>query len=171
MSLSKTTNKYKLICCLTIYPNHVLADCSPIFRAHQDWHWEVDTDNRKEGKSWMFNFCLKSKLKIYKIQRSGRSLAHLKKGQSTNWRGFTVTFKKNIALDDQVYFFDKNTGEKFTKLSSVLLNEIHHHYLKSEMTGKTVLLSEFGIQRRFSGTPHQWVKSIRNLFPRFLNLG
>ena len=82
-----------------------------------------------------------------------------------------MTFKKNIGLNDQVYFFDKNTGEKFAKLSSVLLNDIHHHHLKSEMTGKTVLLSEFGIQRRFSGTPDQGGKSIRNLFPRFLNLG
>ena len=31
-----------------------------------------------------------------------------------------MTFKKNIGLDDQVYFFDKKTGEKFAKLSSVL---------------------------------------------------
>ena len=81
-----------------------------------------------------------------------------------------MTLKKNIGLNDQVYFFDKNTGEKFAKLSSVLLNDIHHHHLKSEMTGKTVLLSEFGIQRRFSGTPNQGVKSKRNLFPWFLNL-
>ena len=81
-----------------------------------------------------------------------------------------MTFKKKIGLDDQVYFFDKNTGEKFVKLSSVLLNGLHHYHLKSEMTGKTVLLSEFGIQRRFLGTPNQGVKSIRNLFPRFLNL-
>ena len=64
-----------------------------------------------------------------------------------------MTTKKNIGLDDQVYFFDKNTGEKFAKLSSVLLNNIHHHHLKSETTGKTVLLSEFGIRRRFSITP------------------
>ena len=107
---------------------------------------------------------------MYKLQNSGRSRAHFKKGQSTNWRGFIVAFKKNIRVDDQVYFFDKNTGEKFAKLSSVLLNDIHHHHLKSEMTGKTVLLSEFGKQRRFSGSPNQLVKSIRNLFPRFLNL-
>ena len=80
-----------------------------------------------------------------------------------------MTFKKNIDLNDQVYFFDKNTGEKFAKLSSVLLNDIHHHHLKSEMTGKTVLLSEVGIKRRFSGTPDQGVKSIRNLVPRFLS--
>lgn len=77
--------------------------------------------------------------------------------------------KKNTTPDDQVYFFDKNTGEKFAKLSSVLLNDINHHHLKSEATGKTVLLSEFGIQRRFSGTPDQGIKSIRNLFPRFFN--
>ena len=72
--------------------------------------------------------------------------------------------------DDQVYFFDKNTGEKFTKLSSVLLNDMNHHHLKSEITGKTVLLSEFGIQRRFSVAPREGIKSIKNLFPRFLNL-
>ena len=80
-----------------------------------------------------------------------------------------MAFKKNIALDDQIYFFDKNTGEKFAKLSSVLLNDINHHHLKSEATGKTVLLSEFGIQRRFSGAPGQGIKSVRNLFPRFFN--
>ena len=77
--------------------------------------------------------------------------------------------KKNITLDDQVFFFDKNTGEKFAKLSSVLLNDINHHHLKSEATGKTVLLSEFGIQRRFSGAPSEGIKSVRNLFPRFFN--
>ena len=82
-----------------------------------------------------------------------------------------MTIKKDIGLDDQVYFYDRNTGEKFAKLSSVRLNDINHHHLKSEMTGKTILLSEFGIQRRFSGTPYQSVKSIRNLVPRFLNLG
>ena len=82
-----------------------------------------------------------------------------------------MTIRKDISLDDQVYFYDKNTGEKFVKLSSVLLNNIHHHHLKSEMTGKTILLSESGIRRRFSETPNQGVKSIRNLVPRFLNLG
>ena len=81
-----------------------------------------------------------------------------------------MTLKKNIGADNQVYFFDKNTGEKFAKLSSVLLNDISHHHLKSEITGKTVLLSEFGINRRFSATPDRGIKSIRNLFPRFLNL-
>ncbi len=81
-----------------------------------------------------------------------------------------MTSKKILADDDRVYFFDKNTGEKFAKLSSVLLNDINHHHLKSETTGKTVLLSEFGIQRRFSGTPSQGIKSIRDLFPRFFKL-
>ena len=78
--------------------------------------------------------------------------------------------EKNIALDEQVYVFDKNTGEKFAKLSSVRLNDIKHHHLKSETTGNTVLLSEFGIQRRFSEVPVQEIKSIRNLFPRLLNI-
>ena len=81
-----------------------------------------------------------------------------------------MTFKKNIDFDDQIYFFDKTTGEKFARLSSVMLNNINHYHLKSEMTGKTVLLSEFGIQRRFSGAPSHGIKSIRDLFPRFLNL-
>ena len=81
-----------------------------------------------------------------------------------------MAFRKNISLDDQIYFFDKNTGEKFAKLSSVLLNDINHHHLKSEITGKTVLLSEFGIHRRFSRTPNEGIKSIQNLFPRVFNL-
>ena len=81
-----------------------------------------------------------------------------------------MTSKKVNALDDQVYFYDKNTGEKFAKLSSVRLNDINHYHLKSEVTGNTVLLSKFGIQRRFSGTPSQEINSIRNLFPRFLNV-
>ena len=82
-----------------------------------------------------------------------------------------MTIRKDTGLDGQVYFYDRNTGEKFAKLSGVLLNNIHHHHLKSEMTGKTILLSEFGIRRRFSETPNQGVKSIRNLVPRFLNRG
>ena len=81
-----------------------------------------------------------------------------------------MSSRKILSNDDQVYFFDKNTGEKFAKLSSVLLNDINHHHLKSEMTGKTVLLSEFGIQRRFSVAPSEGIKSIKNLFPRFLVL-
>ena len=81
-----------------------------------------------------------------------------------------MTPKKILTYDDQEYFFDKITGEKFAKLSSVLLNNINHHHLKSEITGKTVLLSEFGIQRRFSKGPRQGTKSTKNLFPRFLNL-
>ena len=81
-----------------------------------------------------------------------------------------VTSKKILLEDDSDYFYDKNTGEKFARLSSVLLNNINHYHLKSETTGKTVLLSEFGIQRRFSGAPNRGIKSIRDLFPRFLNL-
>ena len=78
--------------------------------------------------------------------------------------------EKIQSCDEQICFYDKNTGEKFAKLSSVVLNGISHHHLKSEVTGKTVLLSEFGIQRRFSSAPRQGVKSIKDLFPRFLNL-
>ena len=64
-----------------------------------------------------------------------------------------MTFRKNNLFDDQEYFFDKNTGERFAKMSSLQINNISHHHLKSEMTGKTVLLSEFGIKHRFSIAP------------------
>jgi len=75
-----------------------------------------------------------------------------------------VYSKKILSDDDQVYFFDKHTGEKFAKLSSVLLNDINHHHLKSEITGKTVLLSEFGIQRRFSVALNDGIKSRKICF-------
>ena len=42
--------------------------------------------------------------------------------------------------------------------------------MKSEIAGKTVLLSEYGIQRRFLGGPNRGKKGTRGLIPRFLKL-
>jgi hypothetical protein len=82
--------------------------------------------------------------------------------------GAIVTQKINIETRDQVYFFDKTTGEKFAKLSGVLVNDIDHYHMKSVTSGKTVLLSEYGIQQRFSGTSDRRLQRIKDLVPRFL---
>ena len=90
-----------------------------------------------------------------------------KKAKSIKWRGTAVAFKKSAKTEETVYFFDKNTGEKFARLSSVLKNDISHYHLKSEMSGKIVLLSEYGIQRRFSETPDGAAGRIMGIVPRF----
>jgi hypothetical protein len=61
--------------------------------------------------------------------------------------------KKNILSDDLIYIFDKKTGEKFLKQSSVQFCQITHYTIKSEKSGKTLLLSGDGIKRRFTQTP------------------
>ena len=61
--------------------------------------------------------------------------------------------KKNILSDDLTYIFDKKTGEKFFKQSSVQFCQITHYTIKSEKSGKTLLLSGDGIKRRFTQTP------------------
>ena len=61
--------------------------------------------------------------------------------------------KKNILSDDLIYIFDKKTGEKFFKQSSVQFCQITHYTIKSEKSGKTLLLSGDGIKRRFTQTP------------------
>ena len=81
-----------------------------------------------------------------------------------------MAVKTSAKTEEQVYFFDKNTGEKFARLSGVIKNDISHYHLKSEMSGKTVLLSEYGIQRRFSETPDKGTGRIMGLVPRFLTL-
>jgi hypothetical protein len=81
-----------------------------------------------------------------------------------------VVLKATVETDEKNYFFDKKTGEKFAKLSGLLINDINHYHLKSEASGKTILLSEYGIQRRFSETPDLETRRIRNIIPRFLNL-
>ena len=62
--------------------------------------------------------------------------------------------KKNILSDDLICIFDKRTGEKFFKQSSIEFCQIIHYSIKSEKSGKTVLLSADGIKRRFTQTPY-----------------
>jgi hypothetical protein len=61
--------------------------------------------------------------------------------------------KTNIISDESIYIFDKKTGEKFFKQSSIQFCQITHFSIKSEKSGKTLLLSEDGIKRRFTQTP------------------
>jgi hypothetical protein len=62
--------------------------------------------------------------------------------------------KTNILSDDLIYIFDKKTGERFVKQSSVQFCQITHYSIKSEKSGKVLLLSGDGIKRRFTQTPH-----------------
>ena len=78
--------------------------------------------------------------------------------------------KKNILAKDLIYLFDKKTGEKFFKQSTVDFCRITHYSIKSEKTGKTVLLSAEGIKRRFTQTPNrerEKTKTIFNWLPKF----
>ena len=72
--------------------------------------------------------------------------------------------KKNILSDDLIYIFDKKTGEKFFKQSSIQFCQITHYSIKSEKTGKTVLLSADGIKRRFTQTPYTELKQTKTIF-------
>ena len=74
--------------------------------------------------------------------------------------------KKHIPYDNQVFFFDKKTGEKFTKQGLVMLNDICHFKLKSEISGRKLLLSEYGMKLRFAETPDLGVKHISTPFRR-----
>ena len=62
--------------------------------------------------------------------------------------------KTNILSDDLIYIFDKKTGERFVKQASVQFCQITHYSIKSEKSGKVLLLSGDGIKRRFTQTPH-----------------
>ena len=70
----------------------------------------------------------------------------------------------NISSDDFIYLFDKKTGEKFCKLSSIQVCKITHYKVKSEKTGETLLLSADGIKRRFILTPHKEHKKTKDIF-------
>ena len=59
----------------------------------------------------------------------------------------------NILSDDLRYIFDKMTGEKFFKQSCIQFCQITHYSIKPEKSGKTLLLSDDGIKRRFTQTP------------------
>ena len=71
--------------------------------------------------------------------------------------------KKNILSNDLIFIFDKRTGEKFFKQSSIEFCQITHYSIKSEKTGKTVLLSADGIKRRFTQTPYSERKKSKNI--------
>ena len=72
--------------------------------------------------------------------------------------------KTNIISDELIYIFDKKTGEKFFKQSSIQFCQITHYSIKSEKTGKTVLLSADGIKRRFTQTPYTERKQTKTIF-------
>ena len=72
--------------------------------------------------------------------------------------------KINISSDNFIYLFDKKTGEKFCKQSSIQVCKITHYKVKSEITGETLLLSADGIKRRFIQTPHTEHKKTKDIF-------
>ncbi len=72
--------------------------------------------------------------------------------------------KKNILTGDLIYIFDKKTGEKFFKQSTIEFCRITHYSIKSEKTGETLLLSADGIKRRFIQTPHTEHKKTKDIF-------
>jgi hypothetical protein len=71
--------------------------------------------------------------------------------------------KTNIVAHKDVYLFDKKTGEKFIRQSNITFCQIPHYTLKSEISGKRILLSADGIRRRFSKTPNLRGYNIRDL--------
>ena len=72
--------------------------------------------------------------------------------------------KINILSDDLIYIFDKKTGERFFKQSSVQFCQITHYSIKSEKSGKVLLLSGDGIKRRFTHTYRAESKEPKNIF-------
>ena len=71
--------------------------------------------------------------------------------------------KTNILSDDLIYIFDKNTGERFVKQSSVKFCQITHYSIKSEQSSKVLLLSGDGIKRRFTHTFRTESKEPKNI--------
>ena len=71
--------------------------------------------------------------------------------------------KTNILSDDLTYIFDKKTGEKFFKQSSIQFCQIVHYKIKSEKSGETLLLSGDGIKRRFTQTHYSERKKSKNI--------
>ena len=78
--------------------------------------------------------------------------------------------KTNILLDENVYLFDKKTGEKFLRRSNITFCQIPHFTLESEISGEKILLSADGIRRRFSKTPNSSGFYIRNFFQKLSKL-
>ena len=79
--------------------------------------------------------------------------------------------KINIVADKNVYLFDKKTGEKFIRQSNITFCQIPHYTLKSEISGKRILLSADGIRRRFSKTSNLRGYNIRNLVRNLAKIG
>ena len=78
--------------------------------------------------------------------------------------------KTNILLDENVYLFEKKTGEKFLRQSNIMFCQISHYTLKSEISGETILLSVDGIKRRFSKNPNSRGKYIRKFIQKLSKL-
>ena len=78
--------------------------------------------------------------------------------------------KTVILSDENVYLFDKKTGEKFIRRSDVTFCQIPHYTLESEISGEKILLSAEGIRRRFSKTPNSSFFHIRNLVQKLSKL-
>ena len=78
--------------------------------------------------------------------------------------GNLMATKINILSDNLIYIFDKKTGERFFKQSSIQFCQITHYKIKSEKTGKTLLLSADGIKRRFTQTPFKEHKKTKYIF-------
>jgi hypothetical protein len=78
--------------------------------------------------------------------------------------------KTNILLDENVYLFDKKTGEKFLRQSNIMFCQISHYTLKSEISGETILLSVDGIKRRFSKNPNSSGKYIKKFIKNLSKL-
>ncbi len=72
--------------------------------------------------------------------------------------------KTNILSDDLNYIFDKKTGERFLKQSSMQFCHITHYSIKSEKSGQVLLLSGDGIKRRFTETHYTEHKQPKNIF-------
>ena len=75
-----------------------------------------------------------------------------------------MTEKINILSDNLIYIFDKKTGEKFLKQSSIQFCQITHYKIKSEKSGKTLLLSADGIKRRFTHTLDVELEQTKGIF-------
>ena len=78
--------------------------------------------------------------------------------------------KTNILLDENIYLFDKKTGEKFLRQSNIMFCQISHYTLKSEISGETILLSVDGIKRRFTKYPNSGGKYMRKFIQNLSKL-
>ena len=78
--------------------------------------------------------------------------------------------KTKIIPNDNLYLFDKKTGEKFFRRSNITFCQIPHYTLESETSGEKILLSADGIKLRFSKTPNSSGVYIRNLVQKLSKL-